>query len=211
MKLVDLNRTQHRGSMVVGYTIRQKKDYLLAFQNYAGTHTQFCVEHGLLKGTFSKWLKDSAAILVTPDECTTVKRTVTFEDEKRALVSWIEDRRSKGYQVDVVALLAHAKKTVPHILAKSRSYNSEYVLCRRLLLETRLRVNQRELEDASESLLHLSVTHGSCVDVSNVYEHGDTNRYVNCTARTVKLAVEDFGSCTCVGKRIDVCIIQYRH
>lgn len=178
--------------------MRQKKDLLLAYKEFNGTQLEFCREQNLLKGTFSKWLAKSQKILVTPDERVNVKRSGIHDSAKELLTRWAQGQQRQGYQVDVMALVTYAKDTVPHIFEDANSYNSEYVLCRRLLLEMRSRLQQYDLEDVSSSLLALAITHGPAVNILDTHEHGDVHRYKSCTARTVAVR-SGYGFCKCEG------------
>lgn len=185
--------------MSARYTLRQKKDFLIKFDKMEVTLSKFCDQEGLLKGTFSKWLKKKRAILLTPDSCVTVTRKVVEDSKKKQLVEWIQERLVQGFQVDVISLRAYAQSNVPSIFKTSTSYNSEYVLCRRLLGHVKLHQVRAQLEDTSASLLSLATASGPAIDVSRLYEHGSCHRFKNCSQKDVEIPI-DYGTCNCKGK-----------
>lgn len=185
-------------SMPKRYTIREKKDYLRRYTAFDGIFSDFCEQEGLLKGTFSKWVKNQGNLLLTPDDRKTVKRKDS-NPQKTALAQWVVQQTKQGVQVDVITLLHHVKRTAPSILATSTSYNSEYVLCRRLLLDIQPRQIRQELEEISTSLLNLSVSTGPAVDTSMLYEHGEHHRYTNDCEAIIRVNVQ-WGYCDCQGE-----------
>ena len=211
------------------YTIRQKKDYLMRYAAFQGTQREFCVQESLNEATMSKWVKGTSKILLTPDNSATVKRRTRYNNEKEQVMIWINERKVQGYQVCISDILHYAKNVVPNIFEASKSYNSEYVLCRRILVDS-IQVQQKmemkdvsntmlamlgqrilvdslhvqqtvEMENVSNAPLATSVSSNIPADVSEEYEHGEVHRYVQCTKEQLKIS-DNYGYCHCKGKQI---------
>lgn len=193
--------------MTKRYGTRTKKDFLQAYKNFNGTQQQFCDTHGLLKGTFSKWLRNAKDILVTDDGRANVKRKVLHSDEKESLLQWVIEKRKEGFQVDVATLLNYAKTTVPQLFNNHSSSNSEYVLCRRLLIDFQVHLQQQQLQSTSATLISLAIPQEPAIDASKKYIHIEEHQYSNCTKEMVDYQV-DYGTCNCSGKQLLIFIFK---
>ena len=121
---------------------------------------------------------------------------------------WIQRQSEKSIQVTISDIFNFAKSNTPTIFRFLKTYNAQYVLCRRVLQENIPMIHKIELEIASQSLLDLQ-----CVffidekkeEVSNLYKHINQVDYGHAKPdKTLHIDTEAF--CTCKGKKNPILI-----
>ena len=208
------------------YTVETKLKYLQQLQEFKKRKTrngylnEFCREHGLNPSTVSKWTRQASRLQVRNHNAKHVRHSHELDPIKDRIAHWVTNEVLQGRQIDIITLRRYAESSASSLFKGTKTYNSRYTACRRMLQElaylirkseeTRTAISLTELHRGGNSPLIL--TDGPGIDVSKLYEHIRENHGKKSTIEAIRHTI-NYGYCKCKGNNMREisCVLQANH